>query len=230
MKNILLVEDDPEIVNLLRDNFMAHKYQVTATKSGRDGAERACKNSFDLIILDIMLPDIDGMAICRSIRDRKISTPILMLTARSEEIDKVLALELGADDYVTKPFGIRELIARVNALIRRVEQLPQTNMEQVGEITFKNLSISKDFKKACLNGDRIDLSPKEFDLLLLLAANAGKTYSRQELLEKVWGYSFSGYEHTVTTHINRLRLKIEANVHKPEYILTSWGSGYRFAE
>jgi two-component system alkaline phosphatase synthesis response regulator PhoP len=230
MKNILLVEDDPEIVNLLRDNFIKHNYQVTATRNGRDGAEKACKNNFDLIILDIMLPDTDGMAVCRSIRDKKVATPILMLTARSEEIDKVLALELGADDYVTKPFGIRELIARVNALIRRVEQLPQNNAGPSGEIRFKNLLIDKDLKKACLNGERIDLSPKEFDLLLLLAAHPGKTYSRQELLEKVWGYSFSGYEHTVTTHINRLRLKIEANVHKPEYILTSWGSGYRFAE
>jgi two-component system alkaline phosphatase synthesis response regulator PhoP len=223
MKNILLVEDDPEIVNLLRENFISHNYQVTATKSGRDGVERACKNIFDLIMLDIMLPDTDGMAVCKAIRERKIATPILMLTARSEEIDKVLALEIGADDYVTKPFGIRELI-------RRVEKLPQTHTEEPGEIIFKNLSINRDFKKACLNGDRIDLSPKEFELLLLLAANAGKTYSRQELLEKVWGYSFSGYEHTVTTHINRLRLKIEANVHKPEYILTSWGTGYRFAE
>jgi DNA-binding response OmpR family regulator len=230
MKNILLVEDDAEIVNLLRQNFAAHNYQVTATKSGRDGSERACRDNFDLVILDIMLPDMDGMAVCRNIRDKKIHTPILMLTARSEEIDKVLALELGADDYVTKPFGIRELIARVNALIRRVELRPPSSTESSEEINFKQLSINGELKKVSLNKERIDLSPKEFELLLLMAANPGKTFSRQDLLEKVWGYSFSGYEHTVTTHINRLRLKIERDLHKPEYILTSWGTGYRFAE
>ena len=230
MKNILLVEDDPEIITLLRESFAAHNYKVTATKSGKDGCERACRDKFDSIILDIMLPDMDGMAVCRKIRADKNTTPILMLTARSDEIDKVLALEIGADDYVTKPFGIRELIARMNALIRRFEQKEQSLTEMTGEINYKKLSINVDLKRVNLNSERVDLSPKEFALLHLLAAHPGKTFSRQDLLEKVWGYSFSGYEHTVTTHVNRLRLKIENDLHSPEYILTSWGTGYRFAE
>ena len=229
MKNILLVEDDPEIVKLLQLHYKEPDYNITTTKSGRDGAERAGRSAFDLIILDLMLPDINGMDVCRRIRENKVSSAILMLTSHSEEADKVRALEMGADDYVTKPFGILELMARTKALIRRAEQLPQNTPEPLREIVFKELSVDQNLKKACIRGQRLDLTPKEFELLLLLAANPGKTFSRQELLEQVWGYTFSGYEHTVTAHINRLRLKLEADQHNPEYILTSWGTGYRFA-
>jgi DNA-binding response OmpR family regulator len=229
MKNVLLVEDDPELVKLLKMHFKEPGYQLTFTKSGRDGAEKASHYYFDLIILDLMLPDIDGMEVCRQIRDKKISSAILMLTSRSEEIDKVLALELGADDYVTKPFGIRELMARTKALIRRTEQVQQNTPAVTKEISFRNLTIDLEFRKACLRQRRLELTPKEFDLLVILAAHPGKTYTRQQLLEQVWGYTFSGYEHTVTAHINRLRLKIEADMNAPEYILTSWGIGYRFA-
>lgn len=229
MKNILLVEDDPEIVKLLKLHYKAPDYQLTATKSGRDGSEKACKDVFDLIILDLMLPDMGGMEVCRYIRKQKISSAILMLTSRSEEIDKVLALELGADDYMTKPFGILELMARTKALIRRAEQIPQNMPEPVKEINFKDLCIDSSLRKASIRGQRVDLTPKEFDLLMLLATNPGKTYTRQELLEQVWGYTFSGYEHTVTAHINRLRLKIEADQNSLKYILTSWGTGYRFS-
>ena len=182
----------------------------------------------DRVILDLTLPDMDGMEVCKGIRDNKISSAILMLTSKSEEIDKVLALELGADDYVTKPFGIRELMARTKALIRRSEQAPQHAPEHGKEIIIKDLAIDLNLRKASLNGSRIELTPKEFDLLVLLASNPGKAFTRQELLEQVWGYSFSGYEHTVTAHINRLRIKIETDLDQPQYILTSWGIGYRF--
>lgn len=228
MKNILLVEDDPEIVKLLQLHYKEPNYLLTATDSGSIGLEKALSGNFDLIILDLTLPDIDGMEICKGIRDHKVSSAILMLTSKSEEIDKVLALELGADDYVTKPFGIRELMARSKALIRRAEQVPQNVPEQAKEISIKDLVIDRNLRKASLKDTRLDLTPKEFDLLTLLAANPGKAFTRQELLEQVWGYTFSGYEHTVTAHINRLRIKIEADLDQPEYILTSWGVGYRF--
>lgn len=230
MKNILLVEDDPEIVKLLKLHYKAPDYQLTATKSGRDGSEKACATSYDLIILDLMLPDMNGLEVCRHIRGKNISSAIMMLTSRSDESDKVQALELGADDYVTKPFGVQELLARTKALIRRAEQVPQNKPEPVKEIRFKELCIDRQLRKASIYGQRVELTPKEFDLLLLLASHPGQTYTRQELLEQVWGYTFSGYEHTVTAHINRLRLKIEADQNKPEYILTSWGTGYRFTE
>jgi two-component system alkaline phosphatase synthesis response regulator PhoP len=227
MKNILLVEDDPEITGLLQLHYKEPNYQLTATNSGRDGLEKALSGDFDLVILDLTLPDMDGMEICKGIRDHKVSSAILMLTSKSEEIDKVLALELGADDYVTKPFSIRELLARTKALIRRTEQAPPI-AETPKEIVVNELVIEAGARKVTLKGARLDLTAKEFDLLVLLASNPGKSFTRQELLEQVWGYTFSGYEHTVTAHINRLRIKIEADLDKPEYILTSWGIGYRF--
>ena len=228
MKHILLVEDDPGITQLLQLHYKEPNYSLTSTASGSDGLEKALAGNFDLVILDLTLPDMDGMEVCKGIRDNKISSAILMLTSKSEEIDKVLALELGADDYVTKPFGIRELMARTKALIRRSEQTPQHTQEHDKEIIIKDLAIDLNLRKASLNSSRIELTPKEFDLLVLLASNPGKAFTRQELLEQVWGYSFSGYEHTVTAHINRLRIKIETDLDQPQYILTSWGIGYRF--
>lgn len=230
MKSILAVEDDPEIVKLLSILYKEPAYSFSSAYNGREGIEKASKENFDLIILDLMLPDMDGMEICRELREKHISSAIMMLTSHSEEIDKVLAFELGADDYVTKPFGIRELMARSKALLRRTEQTWQAVAEQPEGISFRGLLIDKDKRKASISTKRLDLTPKEFDLLLLLAQNPGKTYSRQELLEKIWSYTFSGYEHTVTAHINRLRIKIENDLSSPEYILTSWGVGYRFAE
>jgi len=228
MKHILLVEDDPEITKLLQLHFKEPNYHFTATANGKDGLEKGSSGAYDLIILDLTLPEMDGMEICKGLRDRKVSSAIMMLTSNSEEIDKVLALELGADDYVTKPFGIRELLARSKALIRRTEQAVQHLPEVNNELRVKDLEIDLNLRKATLKGIRIELTPKEFDLLVLLAGNPGKAFTRQELLEQVWGYTFSGYEHTVTAHINRLRIKIETNLDEPEYILTSWGIGYRF--
>jgi DNA-binding response OmpR family regulator len=184
------------------------------------------KQSFDLLVLDINLPGTNGMEICRILRNERILHPILMLTARGEEMDKVAGLELGADDYMTKPFSIKEFIARVKVIFRRSEV--EVQEKSLPLIVFKNLSIDKDKRIVLLNGQRLDLTPKEFDLLFLLASNPGVTYDRKKLLNQIWGYDFEGYEHTVNTHINRLRMKIENDVHNPEYVLTTWGVGYRF--
>ena len=230
MKNILLVEDDPEITNLLNLHFDANLYTLTSTALGKDAIDTFFDNNFQLVILDVTLPDANGLEICKELRKKDKNTPILMLTCHSEETDKVLALELGADDYVTKPFGVLELLARIKALLRRSEhnQSPQPRVQN--KIVYKNIIIDIDKRKATVKEERLDLTPKEFELLLLLASHPGKTFSRNELLEQVWGYAFSGYEHTITSHINRLRIKIETDLNKPEYILTSWGSGYRFSE
>lgn len=230
MKSILLVEDDPEITKLLNLHFNSKLYTLTACQNGAETIKKVLQHNFDLIILDITLPDINGMELCKKIRENDSNTPIMMLTCKGEETDKVLALELGADDYVTKPFGILELMARTKALLRRAGKSPGSEANQEKRIVFKDLEIDTMKRKASVKGQRLDLTPKEFDLLVLLAGNPGKTFSRYELLELIWGVAFPGYEHTITSHINRLRIKIEPNLHQPQYILTSWGTGYRFSE
>jgi two-component system alkaline phosphatase synthesis response regulator PhoP len=230
MKNILLVEDDPEITSLLNLHFESNLYTLTSCAFGKEAVEIFCNKDFHMVILDITLPDANGLEICKTIRKKNMNTPILMLTCHGEQSDKVLALELGADDYVTKPFGLLELFARIKALLRRSEHTHSSEPVLKNEIAYKNIVIDIDKRKASIKGNRLDLTPKEFELLLLLARNPGKTFSRHELLEQVWGYVFSGYEHTITSHINRLRIKIESDLNHPEYILTSWGSGYRFSE
>src|SRR4030095_331773 len=189
----------------------------------------ALTEKFDLIILDIMLPDMNGVEICRRLRLEKNTTPVLMLTARSEEIDKIIGLEAGADDYLTKPFSIRELIARVKAVLRRTE----SNLNAFGPdavITRGSLIVDPVKRKVMLNETKVELTPKEFDLLYLFITNPGRSYSRDALLNTIWGYEFNGYEHTVNSHINRLRAKIESDLSHPKYILTSWGIGYRFSD
>lgn len=230
MHSILLVEDDPEITKLLNLYFDSGLYQLTCCSSGKEAIEKAGSSDFNLILLDITLPDTSGMEICKTLRQQAVQAPIVMLTCHSDETDKVLALELGADDYVTKPFGMLELMARVKALLRRSEQHDIKEQEEKKVIRFKDLVIDSNKMKATICGKRLDLTSKEFDLLLQLASNPGKTFSRQDLLEKIWGYAFEGYEHTITSHINRLRIKIESDLAYPQYILTSWGKGYRFSE
>lgn len=232
MNRILLVEDDPAITNLLSLHFQAPAFELVAFDKGAKALEGLAREAFDLIILDIMLPDVNGFELCRRVRAADGKTPILMLSALGEELDKVRALELGADDYLTKPFGVAELMARVRALLRRVGVQVVTGepADDGGEVVFKDLAIDKEKKKVTMRGRRLELTPKEFDLLWLLATHPGKTFSRHELLEMIWGFAFQEYEHTVTSHINRLRIKIEPNLNKPEYILTTWGAGYRFAE
>ncbi|MFZ4785756.1 MAG: winged helix-turn-helix domain-containing protein, partial [Flavobacteriales bacterium] len=170
----------------------------------------------------------NGLEICREIREKNLTFPIIMLTARTEEEDKVKGLELGADDYITKPFGIREFLARVKAVCRRFEKEKVDASHEPQEIFFRELQIDKAKRIVILQQKRLELTPKEFDLLYLLASNKGVTYDRKKLLNLVWGYDFEGYEHTVNTHINRLRAKIEKDPNQPEYVLTTWGVGYRF--
>ena len=231
MKNVLLVEDDSDILELLQIHLKDLGCQIQISTDGESGLQTALDGSFDLIILDVMLPGIDGLEVCRQLRAKQVPTPILMLTARSEEIDKVLGLETGADDYLTKPFSIREFIARVKAMFRRVKMIKETGDDQANAVIVKqDLTIDKEKRKVTLHSQRLDLTPKEFDLLVLLASNPGHSYSRNRLLRIVWGYDFEGYEHTVNSHINRLRAKIEPDPNQPSYILTTWGVGYRFTD
>ena len=228
-KSVLIVEDDKDISGLIEIHLQDMGCETMVIDHGGDALEVALKMRFDIILLDVMLPGKDGLEICRSLRAAGIKTPILMLTARSEEIDKVLGLEMGADDYLTKPFSVRELTARVKAILRRVELFSTPEKEPDSEILYFNeLVIDKNKRKVMLDNERIDLTPKEFDLLSLMASNPGTSYSRERLLKLIWGYEFDGYEHTVNSHINRLRVKIEKDLSKPKYILTTWGIGYRF--
>ena len=229
MKRILLVEDDPQISNLVGLHLHEPFYEVTACDRAATALSRLADTTFHLVILDIMLPDLSGVEICRRIRERDKRMPILMLSSLAEETDKVMALELGADDYLTKPFGVFELMARVKALMRRSEGETREPLAE-GILIKRELVIDKGKKKVTVRGQRLELTPKEFDLLVLMASHPGKTYTRHELLEQIWGFAFEEYEHTVTSHINRLRIKLEKNLNKPEYILTTWGTGYRFAE
>ncbi len=231
MTKVLIVEDDPNIIELIALHLRDMDCEVTQCTTGPDGFNQAKNGKFALIILDIMLPEMDGIAVCQKLRALENFTPILMLTAKAEEFDKVMGLESGADDYMTKPFGIREFIARVKAILRRELRKVQIEKEST-EALFEaeGLMIDKSKHKVVLNGTRLSLTPKEYDLLILLAGNPGHSYTRDQLLEQVWGYEFSGYEHTVNTHINRLRSKIETDINQPRFILTTWGVGYRFSD
>jgi len=231
MNSVLIIEDDRNIVDLLEIHLKDLDCSTSVALDGKTGLDKALGEKFDLIILDIMLDKIDGLEICRKIRANEITTPVLMLTAKAEEIDKVLGLETGADDYLTKPFSVREFIARVKAIFRREKILKeQINKDGKKTLKFGSLVIDPDKRKVILNDKRIELTPKEFDLLVLLASNPGKSYTREQILSLVWGYEFDGYEHTVNSHINRLRAKIEPDLSKPKYILTLWGVGYRFSD
>lgn len=227
-KRVLIVEDDADISGLIEIHLKDMDFETLVADRGDTGLELALTEHFDFIILDIMLPGKDGLEVCREIRSAKLKTPILMLTARSEEIDKILGLEMGADDYLTKPFSIRELTARVKAILRRTSTLSSGGQGSHEILRYDDLVIDKNKRKVILNSERVELTPKEFDLLALMAGNPGKSYSRENLLNVIWGYEFAGYEHTVNSHINRLRTKIESDLSKPKFILTSWGVGYRF--
>lgn len=230
---ILLIEDDPDITELVRINLEDAGYRLDSAADGEKGLETALAQEIDLVILDLQLPRMDGLEVCRQLQQRKRHLPILMLTSRSEEVDRVLGLELGADDYLTKPFSIRELVARVRAILRRLERSRTTEKESVDSplpLDLGDLIIDPDRRRVTLDGEPVELTAKEFDLLLMFASHPGRVYSRQMLLELVWGYQYRGYEHTVNSHIHRLRAKIESDASHPRYITTVWGVGYRFAE
>lgn len=231
-ERILIIEDDRELAELIDMHLKDQNYVTVHCDNGLDGLNMALAEPFDLIVLDLMLPGIDGFEICRKLRSENFYMPILMLTSKSDEMDRVLGLELGADDYLTKPFSIRELIARVRAIFRRVESITgqSETSEESGIRSVGDLEIDMKKRKVSLNGSPVELTVKEFDLLKLFLTHPGRAYSRDELLSKVWGYQFEGYDHTVNSHINRLRSKIENNPASPKYIKTVWGYGYRFAE
>jgi len=228
MKHILIIEDDLEIIKLLEIHLTDLIYSTSKAVDGEQGLKMALENDYDLILLDLTLPTMDGDEICKRLRAKK-NTPIIILTAKSEEIDRVLGLEIGADDYITKPFSIRELLARIKAVMRRTDI--KVNTEQnTSSISAEGLYIDIDKRKVLLNDQKIELSPKEFELLVLMASNPGRNYTRTALLNMIWGYNFEGYEHTVNSHINRLRAKIEFDMANPTFILTTWGVGYKFNE
>jgi DNA-binding response OmpR family regulator len=230
MERALIIEDDRDISELISIHLSDMELEVDKAFDGKDGLMKALNNKYRFILLDIRLPLMDGFEVCKRIRQEKINTPVLMITSKSEEIDKVLGLEIGADDYISKPFGIRELLARVKAVLRRAEMTAQAQEEKDVEFRCEQLFINVGMRIVEVGGKRVELSPKEFDLLVHLVSNPGKTYSRMQLLNQVWGYEFEGFEHTVNSHINRLRSKIEKNMGQPEYILTTWGVGYKFRE
>jgi len=229
--DVLVIEDDPKIVELLTLHLGDIGLSTEAVSSGNRGLKRALEAEHRLVILDLMLPGLDGFEICKKIRAEKGQLPILMLTAKSEELDKVLGLELGADDYITKPFSIRELLARVKAVLRRSVAYSEGAAGPEGKLLeHGELRIDLEKRVVTVAGGKIELTAKEYDLLVLFASNPGRAFNRQQLLDSVWGYQFEGYHHTVNSHINRLRSKIEEDPAEPRYIKTVWGYGYRFVE
>lgn len=228
-KKILIVEDDSGIADVLRLNFQDEGYDVTHAAEGNLAAQLIETQHWDALILDLMLPGVDGLEICRRARAMKRYTPIIMISARSSEVHRVLGLELGADDYLPKPFSVVELVARLKALFRRQEAMNVNSRLEAGILHLDALVIDPVAREVWVNHKPITLTPREFDLLYHFAKNPGKVFSRLNLLNQVWGYQHDGYEHTVNTHINRLRLKIEDNPAEPHYILTVWGKGYKFS-
>lgn len=227
-KRILIVEDDGDIADLLALHLRDEGYEITHAADGDRGAALLEKGGWDALILDLMLPGVDGLEICRRARSMTRYTPIVIISARSSEVHRVLGLELGADDYLAKPFSMLELVARVKALFRRQEAMSRNLKMDAGTLRFSGLVIDPISREVMLDRHPVELTPREFDLLYFFAKSPGKVFSRLNLLNQVWGYEHEGYEHTVNTHINRLRIKIEANPAEPQRILTVWGKGYKF--
>ncbi len=229
-RQVLVIEDDEDIAKLVRLQLIELACDVQLAFDGAVGLAEAQSGDYDLVILDLMLPGTNGLEICRRIRGQDRYTPILMLTSKSSELDRVLGLEMGADDYLTKPFSVIEFAARVKAIFRRVDSLSKSQESAKAVIRSGALQIDTEKRWAKLDGKPVDLTAKEFDLLVHFARHPGRVFTRAQLLDSVWGYSHSGYEHTVNSHINRLRTKVEKNPNRPELIETVWGVGYRFRE
>lgn len=226
-KKILVIEDEYDIAELIRLHLEDLDHDVTVARDGHTGLSRGSAGLWDLIILDLRLPGVDGLEICRSLRQKSEYVPILMLTSKSSELDRVVGLELGADDYVTKPFSVLELMARVKAILRRAELSRKLPKAPQRETRMGCVKIDPATRSVTVRGESVELTAKEFDLLLHFASNPGRVYRRAELLDSVWGYGNAGYEHTVNSHINRLRAKIEDDPAHPELIVTVWGVGYK---
>ncbi|MDE7430859.1 MAG: response regulator transcription factor [Lachnospiraceae bacterium] len=227
MSRILIIEDEISIAELEKDYLELSGFEVRIETSGDAGLETALEKEFDLILLDIMLPEIDGFEICRQIRDKK-NTPILMVSAKKDDIDKIRGLGLGADDYITKPFSPSELVARVKAHLARYERLIGSGIQENEIIEIRGLKIDKTARRVFLNGEEKFFTTKEFDLLTFLAQNPNRVFSKEELFNKIWDMESVGEIATVTVHIKKIREKIEFSTSKPQYIETIWGVGYRF--
>ena len=224
---ILVVDDEKLLVKGIKFNLENEGYQVETAFDGAAAVELAKSESFDLIILDLMMPEVDGLTACMRIREFS-AVPIIMLTARSEDADKIIGLESGADDYVTKPFNILELKARIKAILRRSVKKAPAETQEKKVLKARDLELSFDSRRVFISGKEVNLTAKEFDLLELLMENPGKVYSREKLLDTVWGYDYPGDVRTVDVHVRRLREKIEVNPSEPKYIFTKWGVGYYF--
>lgn len=229
MKKILIVDDEPSIVTLLSFNLEKEGYAVSTASDGETGLKKILTSAYDFVILDLMLPKLDGVEVCRRVRQEKVDVPILMLTAKSSEIDKIIGLELGADDYMTKPFSPREVLARMKAIFRRSEHKKETDHAPVEEtIRFNELEVYPDQFEVRVNGKKIALTPKEYELLHYLASHPGKVFSREQLLQRVWDFGFEGETRIVDMHISNLREKMERNGTHRRRISTVRGFGYKF--
>jgi len=229
-RNVLVIEDQHDIANLIRLHLQDLPCSIKLAYNGQAGLAETRARKYDLVILDLMLPGIDGLEVCRQIRNQPAYTPILMVTAKAAEFDRVLGLEMGADDYLTKPFSLLELKARVKALFRRMDGLAANKGAGAEPIRVRELFIDPARRETSLRGKSVSLTAKEFDLLVHFARNPGRVYTRLQLLDLVWGHGHGGYEHNVNCHINRLRAKIESDHAHPRYVLTVRGVGYKFAE
>jgi len=226
VRRVLIVEDDRQLANLVAMQLHDNGFETEQAHDGRIGLKRALSGDFGLIVLDWMLPGRNGMEICQRVRASSHYTPILMLTAKSTELDRITGLESGADDYLTKPFSVLELNARVKAIFRRAEALIES--QPVGDdLVIKQLRLKPQAHEAWLGERQLELTSREFDLLHHFVRSPGRVFSREQLLNEVWGYAHNGYDHTVNSHINRLRAKLEIDPRHPEYILTVWGAGYK---
>ena len=229
--SLLVVEDDENISSAISEYFSRAGYNVKTVEDGLMGVKSALDDPPDAVVLDLMLPKMDGLAVCRELREKAGSLPILMLTAKDDVVDKVLGLEMGADDYITKPFSLRELEARIKSVLRRSRtpvNIAGTNDD--APVVRGRLRIDPARREVTIGERQVDLTPKEFDLLRLFAANPGRVFPRKYLLEKIWDYSHEGYDRTIDSHINRLRAKIEENPENPQMVLTVWGIGYKFSD
>jgi len=234
MDTILIVEDDQDIADLMILNLQELSLTVEHCLTGELALQKLSKHNYALVLLDVMLPGISGLDVCRQLREQKPEQVILMITSRDSEIDRVLGLELGADDYMSKPFSVRELQARVRSQLRRIHLVAQREQQKSEQqqpelhLTVGELQIDNITHRTLLAGKEVELTSTEFDLLLFLASHPDQVFSREQLLSNVWGYHHSGYEHTVNSHINRLRNKVEKNATTPEIVQTVWGVGYKF--
>ncbi len=228
--SLLIVEDDENISSAISEYFSRAGYNVKTVEDGLMGVKTALEDPPDAVVLDLMLPKLDGLAVCRELREKTNQLPILMLTAKDDVVDKVLGLEMGADDYITKPFSLRELEARIKSVLRRTRTPANADAKDEVPVIRGRLRIDPARREVTIGERQVDLTPKEFDLLRLFASNPGRVFPRKYLLEKIWDYSYEGYDRTIDSHINRLRAKIEENPENPQMVLTVWGIGYKFSD